>query len=422
MAEVVEMPKLSDTMTEGVLVKWLKKEGDAIESGDEIAEIETDKATMPVEAFESGVLLKIVVQEGITAPCNAPIAFIGEKGEKIDDAVIKEAQSAAAASAAPAKEEKAPEPVETKQEASEPVAVSSVSGSNGQGGRVKASPLAKKIARESGVSLVGLEGTGPGGRIVKKDVLAAAASGGGSGWGLHPTGPIAKEERIAVGNMRKTIAKRLVQSKTEFPHFYVEMEINAAPLVELRQSLNEKFSVLPKPFKLSLNDFVLKASAEALRKYPSLNASWEGDAIRQYGNVQLSFGVAIPDGLITPVIAEAQNKSLKSISAEAKKLALLAREGKLKPEQYTGGSFTVSNLGMFGVDRFSAIINPPQAAILAVGGLVKKAVVDDENQVVPGLRMSLVLSCDHRVVDGAPAAQFLQEIKGLLETPALLLL
>jgi pyruvate dehydrogenase E2 component (dihydrolipoamide acetyltransferase) len=269
-----------------------------------------------------------------------------------------------------------------------------------------------------GVNLTGLAGTGPGGRIVKRDVQGGA--GGGSSMSLHGNGPIAEEKRVALSNMRKTIAKRLLESKTQIPHFYLEIEIDVEPLAKARASLNAILEKQAKPSKVSVNDFILKACAIGLRKVPVINSSFEGDAIRQFSAVHMSFAVAIPDGLITPVIRDAHQKSLAQIAQEAKSLGARAKEGALKPEEYTGGTFTVSNLGMMGIDRFSAIINPPQAAILAVGATVKKPVVNAQDQIVVGQRMSLVLSCDHRVVDGATGATFLNELKALLENPALL--
>jgi pyruvate dehydrogenase E2 component (dihydrolipoamide acetyltransferase) len=410
MADIIQMPKLSDTMTEGTVVKWLKNEGDAINAGDILAEIETDKATMDLESFDAGTLLKILVPAGGTAACKAPIAVLGEKGEKFDDSQLASAPTPApAAKEAPAASDATPASATPAQTAA-PASAS----------RVKASPLARKLAAERGVNLASLTGSGPGGRIVKKDVLSGSASGGGSAGWLHPAGPIGKDERVALTNMRKTIAKRLQQSKQTVPHFYVEMEVAMEACIALRTALNARLEKAPQPAKLSFNDFVLKACATAMRKTPAVNAAWEEDAIRMNGAVHLAFGVAIPGGLITPVIKDAQDKNLKQISLEAKELAARAKEGKLKPEEYTTGTFTVSNLGMFGVDRFSAIVNPPQAAILAVGNIVAKPVVDAAGRIVPGQRLALVLSADHRVVDGADAALFLKEVKDLLETPALL--
>lgn len=465
MAEIIEMPKLSDTMTEGTVVKWLKKEGDEVSNGDVIAEIETDKATMDLEVFEDGVILHILVSEGDSIPCKQPIVVVGEEGEEVDLDSIQGGSGGSEESKSAKKEkasdgDKAGSDEEAKDDSDKKEKKASTDkgsgnvSSNGQtekehekdgkiekpqatlptapapqaesdGKRVKASPLARKIARERGISLLGLRGTGPGGRILKSDVLNVAEHGVAAGMGgsILPAGPVAEEADRKVSNMRKTIAKRLVQSKSEFPHFYVEVEVDAGPMVTMRTSLNEELGQLDDPVKLSFNDFVMKGAAMALRKEPSLNASWEGDTIKQYGDVHLAFGVAIPDGLITPIIREAQNKNLVQISQEAKQLIGKAQNGKLKPDEYTGGTFTLSNLGgPYGVDRFSAIINPPQAAILAVANIVKKPVVDDEDNIVVGHRMALTLSADHRVVDGANAALYLRELKRLLENPSVLLL
>lgn len=413
----IDMPKLSDTMTEGTVVKWHKNVGDRVESGDAIAEIETDKATMPLEAFDSGYLLKILVPEGGSAPCGSPLGYLGEKGESLDNL-----PSAPPPTPQPEKvQPEAPAPSAPEIKSQPTPTATTTAPAPSRNGRIKASPLARKIAAELGVDLAYLTGSGPGGRIVKKDVVSAASTQGG-GWNVFPIGPVAKDERITLTNMRKTIARRLLESKTQIPHFYVEYEIDAAPLIALRASLNAVFEKLPKPFKLTLNDFIMKAVAEAVRQAPAINASFEGEAIRQHAGVHLAFGVALPDGLITPVIRDAHAKNLKQISDEAKALTAKARDGKLAPHEFTGGTFTISNMGMYGVDRFSAIINPPQAAILAVGNAVKKPVVNEEDQIVVGHRMALVLSADHRVVDGAVAAQFMQALRLLLEHPARLLI
>jgi pyruvate dehydrogenase E2 component (dihydrolipoamide acetyltransferase) len=422
MAKDILMPLLSPSMTEGTLVKWLKKEGDAIKSGDVLAEVETDKATMDLEAFDSGILRKILVGEGDRVPINSRIGIIGTKDEKIDESMLAPAAVGAAGEAVPAQATN-PDP---KAESSAPAVAApiAVKSSPVSAGRIKASPLAKKIAVEKQVDLARLTGTGPGGRIVKADVLNAPANGhsprGGSS--LYPSGPIAKEGVVKLTTMRSVIAKRLLESKTQIPHFYLEIVIDAKPLLELRAQLNDSLGKLKPPVKLSLNDFVLKAAAEAVRRVPGVNASFEGDSVRQFADVQLSFAVAIAEGLITPIIREAQNKSLIQISGEAKALAAKAKEGKLKPEEFLGGTFTVSNLGMLGIDSFSAIINPPQAAILAVGNIVKQPVVDANDNIVVGQRQSIMLSCDHRVVDGAVGAAYLKELRELLEKPALLLL
>jgi len=420
MAKDILMPLLSPSMTEGTLVKWIKKEGDSVKSGDVLAEVETDKATMDLEAFDSGILRKILISEGAKVPVQTRIGIIGTKDEKIDES----------APAAPAQAKAAPA---AKTEEVPPAAVSATpaapaAATTGEG-QVKASPLARKIAREKGISLATLTGSGPGGRIVRKDVLnapanghAQSASGAGGGSAIYARGPIAKEGSTKLTTMRSVIAKRLLESKTTIPHFYLEIEVDAKPLLDLRAQLNDSLGTLNPPVKLSLNDFVLKAAAEAVRRVPGVNASFEGDSIRQFPDVQLSFAVAIAEGLITPIIREAQNKSLIQISGEAKALAAKAKEGKLKPEEFQGGTFTVSNLGMLGIDRFSAIINPPQAAILAIGNIVKKPVVGANDAIVVGYRQSITLSCDHRVVDGAVGAAYLKELRELIEKPALLLL
>jgi pyruvate dehydrogenase E2 component (dihydrolipoamide acetyltransferase) len=413
MAKDILMPLLSPSMTEGTLVKWLKKEGDAVKSGDILAEVETDKATMDLEAFDSGILRKILIAEGAKVPVQSKIGIIGTKDEKIDESAAAASAPAAEAKTAPAEAMEAPKAAPA--EAAAPPMT---------GGRIKASPLAKKVAAEKGVALASLTGTGPGGRIVKNDVLNAPSNGHASRGGgpIYGSGPIAKEGIAKLSTMRSVIAKRLLESKTTIPHFYLEIEVDAKPMLDLRAQLNEALGRLTPPVKLSLNDLVLKAAAEAVRRVPAVNASFEGDSIRQFPEVQLSFAVAIAEGLITPIIKEAQNKSLLQISGEAKSLAAKAKDGKLKPEEFQGGTFTVSNLGMLGIDRFCAIINPPQAAILAVGNIVKKPVVDAHDNIVVGHRQSFTLSCDHRVVDGAVGAAYLKELRELIEKPALLLL
>ena len=413
MAKDILMPLLSPSMTEGTLVKWLKKEGDTVKSGEVIAEVETDKATMDLEAFDSGILRKILVEAGAKVPVQTRIGIIGGKDEKIEESAPAPAKPAAPAEA---KKEDAKAPAATSAPAAPAVAAAP------DGGRIKASPLAKKIATAQGVNLAALTGSGPGGRIVKQDVLKAPAAGSGGGSSIYPRGPVAKEGSTKLTTMRSVIAKRLLESKTTIPHFYLEIEVDAKPLLDLRAQLNEALGKLTPPVKLSLNDFVLKAAAEAVRRVPAVNASFEGDSVRQFADVQLSFAVAIPEGLITPIIKEAQNKSLIQISGEAKALAAKAKEGKLKPDEFQGGTCTVSNLGMLGIDRFSAIINPPQAAILAVGNIVKKPVVGPSGEIVVGHRQSITLSCDHRVVDGAVGAAYLKELRELIEKPALLLL
>jgi pyruvate dehydrogenase E2 component (dihydrolipoamide acetyltransferase) len=451
MANIIEMPKLSDTMTVGTLVNWLKKEGDRVVSGDMIAEIETDKATMELESFDEGILLQQMVKPGEQVPCGTPIAAIGEEGEKVDPNALRQKAPPSPETSAPkgekAKKEEAPTSFEEGAEHpaqydEAPQAGPAVGSATAPapapepGGRLRISPLARRIAAEQGVALEGIEGSGPGGRILKADVLAAAKGGPASASAAPraaaapPAVPaftggagIAEEKTTAVSNMRATIARRLIESKTQIPHFYLEVEIDAEPLLNLRARLNKSLEALPPEQgggKLSVNDFVLKACAEALRRVPAANASWQNNAIHQHPSADVSFAVAIDEGLITPVIRQTHNKTVRQISAEVKSLAWKAKNKKLKPEEFTGGTFCVSNLGMYGIDRFSAIINPPNAAILAVGATRKVPVVKGD-QIVVGQRMSLTLSGDHRVVDGAVGAQFLSALRELLETPALAL-
>jgi pyruvate dehydrogenase E2 component (dihydrolipoamide acetyltransferase) len=428
MANIIEMPKLSDTMTVGTLVKWLKKEGDTVRSGDMLAEVETDKATMELESFFDGTLLALFVTAGSQVPLGAALCAIGKPGEKVEAPsgapAAAKAPAAPAPAAAPAASA-APQPTPAPA-APAPAAPAHVEAPAAHG-RAKISPLARKLAAEKGVNPAGLKGSGPGGRIVRADVVSAAAKGGAPakatasapGAALSSKGPIQEDRVVAVSNMRQTIARRLLESKTQVPHFYLEVEVDAAPLLELRAQLNaalEKDGV-----KLSVNDFILKASAEALRRVPAVNCSWEAAGVRQHGAAHVSFAVAIEDGLITPVIRDAHLKSLFAVSTEAKALGKRAKEKKLQPSEFTGGTFCVSNLGMMGIDRFSAIINPPNAAILAVGATVKKPVVKGDSIVI-GQRMSLTLSTDHRVVDGAVGATFLAALRDLIEKPALLLI
>ena len=443
MATIIDMPKLSDTMTVGTLVKWLKNEGDALTSGMMIAEIETDKATMEVEAVAVGAPICVIGKPGedlsglkLGAPAAAPNAEVKTQNaepQKSTATPTKEsAQSAIPSpqSAVPA----APAPA-SKPETRNPKLETSATAADG---RVRVSPLARKIAAEKGVDVSRLRGSGPGGRVVKADVLSASEGKGSyitspsaaaapdaspaapiSSSGVF-RGPIAEEKVTPLSNMRATIARRLLEAKTQVPHFYLEVEIDAAPLLALRAQVNGALEA--RGVKLSVNDFILKGCVEALRRVPAVNSAWEGTAIRQLAAVHLAFAVAIEDGLLTPVIRDAHDKSVFEIGSEAKTLGALAKQKKLKPEQYTGSTFCVSNLGMLGVERFSAIINPPNAAILAVGANVQKPVVAPDGSIVAGQRLALTLSCDHRVVDGALGAQWLAALKNALEQPALLLL
>lgn len=434
MATIVDMPKLSDTMTVGTLVNWLKNEGDKVAAGDMIAEVETDKATMELENFEDGVLLKQYIQAGQEVAIGAPICAIGEAGEEAPEAPAggKSAAKAEEAPAAPA-EANAPSPaVAAIKEA--PVALAA------NGGRIKASPLAKRLAGEYGVAIEAVHGTGPGGRIVKADILAAKANGTGPvavapAATATPSAPAAMpataapvmqaaDETIALSGMRKVIAQRLTESKTQVPHFYLDMEVNVGPMLELRSSLNKHLAELPAEqggIKLTVNDFILKAVAGALVEVPAVNSSWQGDSIRRFGSANVAFGVAIEDGLVTPVIRDAQSKSLRQVSAEAKDLIAKARSKKLSPDAMSGSTFTVTNLGMFGVNRFFGIINTPNAAILSVGATKEVPALDKDGKLCKSYVMSVGFSGDHRVVDGADAAKFLASLKSKLENPALML-
>ncbi len=434
----LEMPKLSDTMTEGTIVSWKKSEGDTIEMGEVVAEVETDKATMEMEAFDDGKLYKIMVGEGTAAQVGAAIAVLLAAGEEPpSDEEIAEKAGGGAQAAAPEPEQQAaqpksqPEPEQkekeqpeskpaassTKQAAASPAAVSFDG--------VKASPLAKKLAAAEGIDISRFKGSGPGGRIVADDVRDAirfGMTGGAAEAAYTPTGgpEPGSEETVPLSGMRKAIAQRLVESKTQLPHFYLTIEVDAAPLMTLRKSLKEGGDDFGFG-KVTVNDFILRATAIAAKQVPMINARFTNDGIIQSGSVQLAVAVAIDDGLITPVIKDAQAKGLRAISAEMKELATKARERKLTPEEYQGGTITVSNLGAYGIDHFYAIINPPQAAILAIGSVVKKPVVNEAGEIVVGQRMSIGLSGDHRVVDGAVGAEFLAAFKKLLESPALLL-
>ncbi len=412
MPKYIEMPKLSDTMTEGTLVKWRKKEGDKVSTGDVLAEIETDKATMEMEAFDDGVLHQFLVAEGAKVPIGGRIAVLLSKGEAPPPAgtPIPEASAAAAKSA--------PAPAAVPERKAAPK-----SADQATSGRVKASPLAKKVAAGKGVDLSKVTGTGPGGRIVAKDVEVAGSAGpqvGAAPAAIVPTAG-SGDQRIPLSGMRRVIAERLLASKTQLPHFYLHIEVDAGPLMKTRAELNVVTEATGGP-KLTVNDFILRAVVAAATRVPAVNASFAGDAIIQYSSVNLCVAVAVEEGLVTPVIRDAQQKSLREISEAVKDLATRARGKKLKPEEYQGGTITVSNLGAYGIESFSAIINPPQAAILSIGAIVKKPVVNARDEIVVGQRMSIGLSADHRVIDGAVGASYLAELRKLVENPALMLL
>lgn len=419
MPTYIAMPKLSDTMTEGTLIRWRKKEGDKVEVGDVIAEVETDKATMEMESFDDGILHQFLVTEGTKVPTGSRIAILLEKGEKAPPAgaPMPDDKNTPETSASSADQSKAP--------SGKPAAPAKNAAPRGEGERIKASPLARKIAAEKNVDLGSVRGSGPGGRIVAADVEGAKP--GGPAAKTPATAAIAAtpagegDQRIALSGMRRIIAERLLTSKTTIPHFYLNIEVNAAPLMTLRSDVNAVSEAAGGP-KLTVNDFVLKAVIAAAIKVPAVNASFAGDAIIQYGSINLCVAVAVDDGLVTPVIRDAQKKSIREISEGVKDLATRARGKKLKPEEYQGGTITVSNLGSYGIESFSAIINPPQAIIVSVGAIVKKPVVGANDQIVAGQRMSIGLSADHRVVDGAVGAQYLAELRSLIEQPAMMLL
>jgi len=445
----IQMPKLSDTMTEGTLVAWKKKKGDKVSAGDVIAEIETDKATMEWESPEDGTLTEIYVEEGGKVNVGDKIAFIGGEGdaspagakeeEKKPEQQVKEEKKAAPKKKAPIEtEEPAPAeeretdtaiPQESKKEAKpaaqkessapEKPALEAKAETVGEA-RVKASPLARRVAAELGVDISAVKGTGPEGRITETDVRAAGKSKGAP-QAAAPRIPGGEGSRINLSGMRKVIAERLVASKGPVPHFYLNIEIDAGPLMSARAELKSAGEGADAA-KITVNDFVLKASAAAAVRVPKANASFDVDAIVQYSDVNLAIAVAIEDGLVTPVIRAAQGKSLREISEAVKDLAHRARSKRMKPEEFQGGTFTVSNLGSYGIDSFFAIINPPQGFILSIGAIVKKAVIDNCDQIVVGQRMSIGMSCDHRVIDGALGAEYLKELRQLLENPALLLI
>jgi len=417
----IEMPKLSDTMTEGTVVRWLKKEGEEVEIGDIIAEIETDKATMEMEAFDEGILSKISIPEGGKAPVGSAIAILLEDGEA-EDPPAPSAESAPAASVntPPAAAKALESAAATVNKLNAPIPTPA------DGERLKASPLAKKIAESEGVDLSTVSGTGPGGRIVKADVVAAPPTSSPAPAPAATPAPFAispvaegTDQIVELSSMRKIIAERLLNSKVTIPHFYLHLEVDAAPLMALRKQINAQ-SEASHGNKYSVNDFVVKALINASVAVPEANASFNGDHIVQFARVGISVAIAVDDGLVTPVVKNAEQKSLLAISKEIKEMAIRARDKKLAPNEFDGGTVTISNLGAWGVESFDAIVNPPQAVILSVGGIIEKPVVKD-GEVVPGLRMNLGVSCDHRVVDGAVGAKFLGEIKRLLENPALML-
>ena len=429
MADVIRMPRMSDTMVEGNIVGWLKEEGETVESGDTLAEVETDKATMELDSYSDGILLHIAIKEG-AVPINGIIAVIGEEGEDWKAAIAEDEKkngndAVAAPSEAPANDiEKTAEPINIDIVDTPSAAADT---------RIKASPLAKSMAKEAGINIAQIQGTGDNGRIVKKDVEAFLQGGGVATPSPAPARQVEQKaapavqsfvaqgggddnyEDAPISQMRKVIARRLGESKFSSPHFYLTVEIDMGKTIKSRKQINEI-----SPVKISFNDIIVKACAVALRQHPQVNSSWLGDKIRWNKNINIGVAVGIDEGLLVPVIRHADMKSLSQISSETRELAGRARERKLQPDEMSGNTFTISNLGMFGIEEFTAIINPPDACILAVGSIVQKPVVKD-GELVVGNMMKVTLSSDHRIVDGVVGAKFLQTLRGILEEPIRLL-
>jgi pyruvate dehydrogenase E2 component (dihydrolipoamide acetyltransferase) len=424
MAVRIDMPKLSDTMEEGVIAKWNVSEGDKVSSGDIIAEVETDKATMDVEVFDDGTILKLMAEEGEGIPLGEPIAIIGEEGEDISDLLSEvggeSSSSEPASTSKNGQDKESYDPVFGDLEEGDEKQSAAASDANG---RIKASPLARNMAQDRGIDLANVDGSGPQGRIIKRDIenyQPVEAPTQAPAADVEATVAAAPEtdtsEDVRVSQMRKTIARRLAESKYSSPHFYETIDIDMEDAIAARKQLNEISEV-----KISFNDLVTKAAAVALTQHQDVNSSWLGDKIRKHGQVHVAVAVAIDEGLVTPVIRHTDKKGLSQISKETKALAEKARNRDLQPEEMEGSTFTISNLGMFGIEEFTAIINPPNACIMAVGAIRDVPVVKD-GEVVPGKRMKVTLSSDHRIVDGAKAAEFLNTFKDLLENPMGMLL
>jgi pyruvate dehydrogenase E2 component (dihydrolipoamide acetyltransferase) len=438
MAEIIEMPKLSDTMEEGAVASWLKKEGEFVEEGEVFVEIETDKATMEYNSPEEGYLLKILVNPGEACELNSPIAILGEKDENIDlDSLLSKKKPGApstgkAEAAKPEVEEPAAAPASADTQAA-----AGGTAATAAGGRQRSSPLARKVAQQNNLDINQLQGSGPGGRVVIRDVEQALAqgqpaaapslaAGAAPEVSLTPTTAAqqtAGDQDLPNSMMRKTIAKRLLAGKNEAPHFYLTISAEMTKLLEWRAQLNAE--VQPErpdsPPKVSVNDLIILAVSRALLRHPQVNASWQGSFIRRFGTVDISMAVAIEDGLITPIIRNAQQLGVRDIARQSRELAKKAKDNALKPEEFQGGTFSISNLGMMGIEEFTAIINPPQAAILAVGATIPTPWVNDEGEVIVQKRMKMTMSCDHRVIDGATGALFLQTLKRYLENPLAML-
>jgi pyruvate dehydrogenase E2 component (dihydrolipoamide acetyltransferase) len=422
-ADIALMPKMSDTMTEGVIAKWHKKVGDAVKTGELLAEIETDKATMDYESYNTGTLLYIGAKEKEAVKINDVLAIIGEKNA--DWQTLLKAHQAKSSGAAKTVSTPAAASASTSTSAPAASVAASSNGSASTNGRLKASPLAKKMAKDLGYDIGKIQGTGDHGRITKHDVESYKPSAAPvKSADAKASAPIVLPqvvgqenfEDVPVSQMRKTIAKRLAESKFTAPHFYLTMEINMDKAVEARKSINEIA-----PVKISFNDMVIKAVAAALRQHPDVNVSWLGDKIRRNNHIHIGVAVAVKDGLLVPVVRFADNKSLSHIAVEVKDLAQKAHDKKLQPSDWEGSTFTISNLGMFGIEDFTAIINPPDACILAIGGIKETAIVKN-GQLVPGNVMKVTMSCDHRAVDGAVGSAFLKTLKGLLEDPVRILI
>lgn len=417
MAKIIGLPKLSPTMEEGTLVAWTKSEGDSVEVDDLLAEVETDKATMEFRSFDRGVLLKILVPEGETLEPDVPVAIIGKEGEDISELLAKlESESASPSESESAT---APEPAT----ATEPAAATAAEpasakepASRRESDRILSSPLVRRLARERSIDLHDVEGTGPRGRIIKRDIEAYTD-------GDEPR-PTAAGDRpgprvVKASSMRRTIARRLTESKQEIPHYYLTIDVDIGPLVDAREAMNAGLESEGR--KVSLNDLIIKAVAVTLRRHPEVNASWMDKEIHHHRVVDISVAVAVEEGLMTPVVRDADRKGVAEIAAEVQDLAERARERKLQPEEMTNGTFSISNLGMFGIEEFTAVINPPEAAILAVGTIRQEPVVD-EGEVTVGRRMRFTMSCDHRVIDGATGARFLAALQRTIESPLTMLL
>ncbi len=408
MATTIQMPKLSDTMTEGLILKWVKNEGDKVKQGEILVEIESDKADMELEAYDSGVLRKVFIPAGGKAPIGAPIAIIAEPDEDISallaqpmekpKALKSEAPVPSSAPSAPAPAPPPPAPASLPE------------------GRLKASPLARKLAEANRIELRAIKGSGPEGRIIKRDIEPLVS--GRSAFvppaaGIVPSG---ETKDVPLSPIRKTIAKRMTESKTTVPHFYVTVEIDMANAISFRDQLNSASQT-----KISFTDILVKAAALTLMRHPNVNATYLGESMRQYGDAHVAVAVAMDDGLVTPVLRNCERKGIYQLNTELRDLVERARNRRLKPEEYSGATFTISNLGMFGVEDFVAIVNPPEGSILAVGAIIEKPVVK-EGQIVIGNTMKVTLSSDHRIIDGAVAARFLQDLKRLMENPVLMLL